>query len=131
MDKFLQALCLHNNNLKDISVLFQAEMKKGLSVKSRAAASVKMLPTHVSYTPTGSEKGQFLALDLGESHFKVQRVKLGDDELKRKVEIHEKMFPTHREWNGRAEEILEGIYAYKPHQFGKQTVSGLNLRFSL
>lgn len=45
---------LHDDQLSDISARFQAEMKKGLSVESNAAAAVKMLPTHVRSTPDGS-----------------------------------------------------------------------------
>ena len=45
---------LHDDQLKDISARFQAEMKKGLSAESNAAAAVKMLPTYVRSTPDGT-----------------------------------------------------------------------------
>lgn len=51
VDRFLYAMRLHDDQLFDISAHFQAEMRKGLST---AAASVKMLPTHVRSTPDGS-----------------------------------------------------------------------------
>ena len=53
MDRFLYAMRLHDDQLKEISARFQAEMKKGLSSDSNAAAAVKMLPTHVRATPNG------------------------------------------------------------------------------
>lgn len=49
---------LHDDQLSDISARFQAEMKKGLSAESNAAAAVKMLPTHVRSTPDGSGNSQ-------------------------------------------------------------------------
>lgn len=54
VDRFLYAMRLHDDQLIDISARFQAEMRKGLSSDSNAAASVKMLPTHVRSTPDGS-----------------------------------------------------------------------------
>lgn len=45
---------LHDDRLSDISKRFLAEMKKGLSAESTAAAAVKMLPTQVRSTPDGS-----------------------------------------------------------------------------
>ena len=54
VDRFLYAMRLHDDQLKDISARFQAEMKKGLSSESNAAAAVKMLPTHVRSTPDGT-----------------------------------------------------------------------------
>jgi len=50
----MYAMHLHDDQLSDISARFQAEMKKGLSAESNAAAAVKMLPTHVHSTPDGS-----------------------------------------------------------------------------
>lgn len=59
MDRFLYAMRFHDDQLNDISARFQAEMKKGLSSDSNAAASVKMLPTHVRSTPDGSGFSHF------------------------------------------------------------------------
>ena len=52
---------LNDDQLREISACFQAEMKKGLSAGSNVAAAVKMLPTHVCSTPDGSgtDKGVF------------------------------------------------------------------------
>lgn len=55
---FLSAMRLHDDQLKDISARLQAEMKKGLKSESNAAASVKMLPTHVRSTPDGTGYSQ-------------------------------------------------------------------------
>ncbi|KAF7669398.1 hypothetical protein LDENG_00192970 [Lucifuga dentata] len=99
VDRFLDGMRLQDNQLEDISTRFLAEMKKGLSAESNAAATVKMLPTHVRSTPDGSEKGQFLALDLGDTKFKVLQVKVREDtESKRRgVEIEEQTYPIPKE----------------------------------
>mmetsp|Transcript_46585 Transcript_46585/g.113445 ORF Transcript_46585/g.113445 Transcript_46585/m.113445 type:complete len:507 (-) Transcript_46585:10-1530(-) len=50
------------------------EMKSGLSRDSDS--SLLMLPTHLTSVPTGSEKGDYLALDLGGTNFRVLKVSL-------------------------------------------------------
>ncbi|XP_044202873.1 hexokinase HKDC1-like isoform X1 [Thunnus albacares] len=99
VDRFLYAMRIHDDQLTDISARFQAEMKKGLSAESNAAAAVKMLPTHVRSTPDGSEKGQFLALDLGGSKFKVLQVKVREGMGIRRggVEMEEKTYSIPKE----------------------------------
>lgn len=54
VDRFLHAMRLNDEQLKDIAARFGAQMKKGLSSDSNVAASVKMLPTHVQSTPDGT-----------------------------------------------------------------------------
>ncbi|XP_029950894.1 putative hexokinase HKDC1 isoform X3 [Salarias fasciatus] len=112
VDRFLHKMRLNDEQLNDISARFQAEMKKGLSAESNAAAAVKMLPTHVRSTPDGTEKGQFLALDLGGSKFKVLQIKVREDQGIRKggVEIEEKTYPIPNEvLNGRGTELFDHV----------------------
>ncbi|XP_029000098.1 hexokinase HKDC1-like [Betta splendens] len=110
VDRFLHAMRLHDDQLKDISARFQAEMKKGLSADSNAAASVRMLPTYVRSTPDGTEKGEFVVLDLGGSAFKVLQVKVREGEGNRKggVEMEEKTYPIPAEIRtGRGTDLLD------------------------
>ncbi|XP_038150506.1 hexokinase HKDC1-like [Cyprinodon tularosa] len=112
VDRFLHAMRLHDDRLSDISKRFLAEMKKGLSAESTAAAAVKMLPTQVRSTPDGSEKGEFLALDLGGSNFKVLRVKVREDVGIKKggVEMEEKTYPIPNELHaGKAAELFDHV----------------------
>ncbi|XP_029314653.1 putative hexokinase HKDC1 [Cottoperca gobio] len=112
VDRFLYAMRLHDDQLSDISACFQAEMKKGLSAESNAAAAVKMLPTHVRSTPDGSENGQFLALDLGGSRFKVLQVKVREGTGIRKggVEMEENTYPIPEELlTGRGTELFDHV----------------------
>ncbi|XP_034413019.1 hexokinase HKDC1-like isoform X2 [Cyclopterus lumpus] len=112
VDRCLVAMHLHDDQLSDISARFQAEMKKGLSVESNAAAAVKMLPTHVRSTPDGSEKGQFMVLDLGGSRFKVLQVKVREGMgIKRGgVEMVEKTYPIPKELHiGSGTELFDHV----------------------
>lgn len=51
---------------------FQFEMKRGLAGKK---SSLKMIPTYV-HRPSGSEKGSYIALDLGGTNFRILEVTL-------------------------------------------------------
>ena len=53
----------------------QSEMREGLK---RDNAVLKMLPTFVHAIPDGTEAGDFLALDLGGTNFRVLKVTLKD-----------------------------------------------------
>ena len=57
---------------------FHSEMRKGLSGRK---SSLKMIPTYAT-RPKGTEKGNFLALDLGGTNFRVLSLKLNG---KRKI----------------------------------------------
>lgn len=68
---------------------FNSELKKGLSRKTHSSASVKCFPTYVQELPNGSEKGKYLALDLGGTNFRVLLVKLLDETH---VEVESKIY---------------------------------------
>lgn len=63
---------LPEKEMRRIVKSFHSEMKKGLSGRK---SSLKMIPTHIE-KPTGNEKGDFLALDLGGTNFRILRLKL-------------------------------------------------------
>lgn len=57
--------------LKQLAVV-QAQMREAMVKGLRGeASSLRMLPTYVRATPDGSERGDFLALDLGGTNFRV------------------------------------------------------------
>ncbi|MGH0127911.1 UNVERIFIED_CONTAM: hypothetical protein FKN15_032741 [Acipenser sinensis] len=100
---------LSDEQLRDIMMRFRAEMEKGLSKDSNPTATVKMLPTHVRSTPDGSEKGEFLALDLGGSKFKVLRVKVSDNG-KQRVEMESQHYPISEEiTSGKGTDLFDHI----------------------
>ncbi|XP_004697201.1 hexokinase-3 [Echinops telfairi] len=58
-------------------VVVQAQMREAMAQGLRGeASSLRMLPTYVRATPDGSERGDFLALDLGGTHFRVLLVRV-------------------------------------------------------
>ncbi|XP_015267990.1 PREDICTED: hexokinase-3 [Gekko japonicus] len=62
--------------LEKVRNLMRQEMEKGLSKETHNIAVVRMLPTFVCHLPDGSERGDFLALDLGGTNFRVLVVQL-------------------------------------------------------
>ncbi|KAK1154424.1 hexokinase-2 isoform X1 [Acipenser oxyrinchus oxyrinchus] len=91
VDKYLYHLRLSEETLLDISKRFLKEMEKGLGRDTNATATIKMLPTFVRSTPDGTESGEFLALDLGGTNFRVLRVKVSDNG-KQKVEMENQIY---------------------------------------
>ena len=66
--KVLDGMLFGKSRLINVQQNLLKAMQKGLSsrnAKEHAEASVKMLPTYVSRLPDKTEKGTFLALDLG------------------------------------------------------------------
>uniref|UniRef100_A0A673A365 Hexokinase-2 n=1 Tax=Sphaeramia orbicularis TaxID=375764 RepID=A0A673A365_9TELE len=80
----------------DLSLRFRREMDKGLCRDTNPTAAVKMLPTFVRSTPDGTEQGEFLALDLGGSNFRVLLVRvMGNGEQKVEMENEIYAIPEH------------------------------------
>ncbi|XP_061115711.1 hexokinase-4 isoform X1 [Conger conger] len=93
VEQFLSEFLLKKEELKEVMKRMQHEMDRGLRLETHDKASVKMLPTYVRSTPEGSEVGDFLALDLGGTNFRVMLVKVGEDEQRGwKVETKHQMY---------------------------------------
>ncbi|XP_052772317.1 hexokinase type 2-like isoform X2 [Mya arenaria] len=60
---------------------------KGLGKETHPKARVKMFQTYVKHVPDGTEKGDFLALDLGGTNFRVLLVSLDGKEVKMESKI--------------------------------------------
>ncbi|KAL3083214.1 hypothetical protein niasHS_008408 [Heterodera schachtii] len=71
-----KCLALDDNQLRDIMAKIEMEYKKGLDPVTAPTACVKMLPTYIRAIAVGEEKGEFLALDLGGTNFRVLRITL-------------------------------------------------------
>ncbi|MFA5338108.1 MAG: hypothetical protein WC330_07230, partial [Candidatus Omnitrophota bacterium] len=72
-----------DEQLKNMVEAVRDEMYKGLAGER---SSIRMLPTFID-NPTGKETGQYLALDLGGSNFRVLMVKLKGDGKKPTIVI--------------------------------------------
>lgn len=119
MEQILSEFRLNKEDLEEVMRRMQHEMSRGLRLETHEEASIKMLPTYVCSTPEGSgrkkkkiletaisrlkeangiclvvtEVGDFLALDLGGTNFRVMLVKVGEDEERTfKVETKHQMY---------------------------------------
>nr|CAB3253285.1 hexokinase-2-like [Phallusia mammillata] len=73
---------LSDEQLNSIMLKLMDEMKKGLGKDTNAEAKVKMIPSFVKALPDGTERGSFLALDLGGTNFRVLLVKINEPDAK-------------------------------------------------
>lgn len=71
-----EMLTVSGDKLKEITEVFIKELDKGLSVKG---GNIPMIPGWVMDFPTGKEKGDYLAIDLGGTNLRVVLVKLTGD----------------------------------------------------
>ncbi|KAL4640873.1 hexokinase-1 [Arapaima gigas] len=93
IDKYLYAMRFSDETLLDIMNRFKREMENGLGRDTNPTATVKMLPTFVRSIPDGSEKGDFIALDLGGSNFRILRVKVSH-EKRQTVQMESQIYDT-------------------------------------
>uniref|UniRef100_A0A8C3KQ44 Hexokinase-2 n=2 Tax=Calidris pygmaea TaxID=425635 RepID=A0A8C3KQ44_9CHAR len=107
--KILEALKLSHDQLLEVKQRMRIEMEKGLGKETHEEATVKMLPTYVCSTPDGTEKGDFLALDLGGTNFRVLLVRVRNG-MRRGVEMHNKIYSIPVEiMQGTGEELFDHI----------------------
>ena len=69
---------MSDETLRRIKALLLKEMELGLQHQGTSKATVKMLPSFVRSTPNGTETGNFLALDLGGTNFRVLLISIKD-----------------------------------------------------
>ncbi|NWX33337.1 HXK1 protein, partial [Notiomystis cincta] len=109
IDETLAEFKLTHEQLLQVKKRMRAEMEAGLKKKTHETAKVKMLPTFVRSTPDGTENGDFLALDLGGTNFRVLLVKIRSGK-RRTVEMHNKIYAIPIEvMQGTGEELFDHI----------------------
>uniref|UniRef100_A0A7N8WNW0 Hexokinase-2 n=1 Tax=Mastacembelus armatus TaxID=205130 RepID=A0A7N8WNW0_9TELE len=109
IDQTLSEFCLTTEQLLEVKKRMRIEIQNGLSKSTQDSATVKMLPTFVRSTPDGSEHGDFLALDLGGTNFRVLLVKIRSGK-RRTVEMHNKIYAIPLEvMQGTGEELFDHI----------------------
>ncbi|SCV04757.1 LAME_0H21000g1_1 [Lachancea meyersii CBS 8951] len=74
IEKFEDMFTVKADKLKEVTEHFVEELNKGLSKKG---GNIPMIPGWVMDFPTGKEKGDYLAIDLGGTNLRVVLVKLG------------------------------------------------------
>merc|ERR1719262_1489707 len=84
-------------------------MSQGLAVDGHM---LKMIPTYISVFPTGEEKGEYYALDLGGSNFRVLKVALyGDKKGGHKVLAQSKVKIPEELMTGSGDDLFDFIAA--------------------
>ncbi|XP_022355392.1 putative hexokinase HKDC1 [Enhydra lutris kenyoni] len=108
IDHVLALFRLTREQLKDVQGKMRTEFENGLRKDTHLTATVKMLPTYVCGMPDGTEKGKFLALDLGGTNFRVLLVKIRSG--RRSVRMYNKIFAIPLEiMQGTGEELFDHI----------------------
>ncbi|XP_024417019.2 hexokinase HKDC1 isoform X2 [Desmodus rotundus] len=108
IDKVLALFQLTREHLVGVQDKMRAELEYGLKRDTHLLATVKMLPTYVCGMPDGTEKGKFLALDLGGTNFRVLLVKIRSG--RRSVRMYHKIFAIPLEiMQGTGEELFDHI----------------------
>uniref|UniRef100_A0A4W2GAB6 hexokinase n=1 Tax=Bos indicus x Bos taurus TaxID=30522 RepID=A0A4W2GAB6_BOBOX len=109
IEETLAHFSLTKEMLLEVKKRMRAEMELGLGKQTHDKAVVKMLPSFVRSTPDGTENGDFLALDLGGTNFRVLLVKIRSGK-KRSVEMHNKIYAIPIEiMQGTGEELFDHI----------------------
>ncbi|XP_066204252.1 hexokinase HKDC1 isoform X1 [Saccopteryx leptura] len=108
IDEVLALFRLPREQLVGVRDKMRAELEYGLKRDTHPLATVKMLPTYVCGMPDGTEKGKFLALDLGGTNFRVLLVKIRSG--RRSVRMYNKIFAIPLEiMQGTGEELFDHI----------------------
>ncbi|XP_017762059.1 PREDICTED: hexokinase type 2 isoform X2 [Eufriesea mexicana] len=81
-------LVLSDDQLRMVMQKLDEEINKGLSKETHNQASVKCFTTYVQDLPDGTEKGNFLALDLGGTNFRVLLITLEGQNFVMKSKIY-------------------------------------------
>lgn len=81
-------LVLSDDQLKTLMRVLLEEINKGLSKATHNDAVVKCFTTYVQDLPNGTEKGNFLALDLGGTNFRVLLITLDGMNFDMKSKIY-------------------------------------------
>ncbi|KAH9489941.1 Hexokinase type 2 [Bulinus truncatus] len=76
IEAFVKGFKLSGAAYKRVMSLLHQEMINGLRKQTHTLADIKMFPTFVRSLPDGTERGEFLALDLGGTNFRVLLVRL-------------------------------------------------------
>ncbi|XP_062846644.1 hexokinase HKDC1 isoform X2 [Trichomycterus rosablanca] len=109
IDDTLAEFTLSSAQLHQVKQKMRVELERGLKKDLHSSASVKMLPAYVYRTPDGTERGKFLALDLGGTNFRVLVVKIQSG-IRKSVRMYNKIYAIPLEiMQGTGEELFDHI----------------------
>ncbi|KAF6081402.1 hexokinase 3 [Phyllostomus discolor] len=121
LEETLALFRLNHEQLAQVQAQMREAMAQGLRGE---ASSLRMLPTYVRATPDGSERGDFLALDLGGTNFRVLLVRVAASGVQITSEIYS--IPEHVA-QGPGEQLFDLIVDCILNFQQKQGLSGQSL----
>ncbi|KAK5981467.1 Phosphotransferase [Trichostrongylus colubriformis] len=108
IENICKCFVLTNETLEQVMTLLETSIDRGLNDDSGAAGALKMLPTYVRAVPNGEESGDFLALDLGGTNFRILLIRLSG----REAEMTGKVYSVPDSiMQGAGEELFDHIAA--------------------
>jgi len=93
VENILKPLDLKDEDYKKVMDAMLKDMEAGLHPDHHATSNIKCYPTYVRAVPDGTENGDFLALDLGGTNFRVLLINLNGMEVKMESKIF--IIPQH------------------------------------
>lgn len=93
IENIVRPFILTDDDYQKIMGVMEDNFNKGLGKETNKSARVKMFQTYVKAVPDGTEKGDFLALDLGGTNFRVLLISLDEKEVKMESKIY--LIPQH------------------------------------
>ncbi|XP_054611511.1 hexokinase-2-like [Dunckerocampus dactyliophorus] len=124
---YLNQFTLSLEVLQQVSARLERALKQGLGKHSHHKACVQMLPTFVTATPDGTEKGDFLALDLGGTNFRVLHVRVVEEE-QRVVKMDSQICAIPKEMmQGSGKQLFDHIAACLGEFLATQDLKGKTL----
>ncbi|CAL1537485.1 unnamed protein product [Lymnaea stagnalis] len=93
VENILKPLDLTDDHYIKVMDLMHGDIIKGLTPETHQKANIKCFPTYVRTVPDGTESGDFLALDLGGTNFRVLLINLNGQEVKMESKIF--LIPQH------------------------------------
>uniref|UniRef100_A0A0N4ZES1 Phosphotransferase n=1 Tax=Parastrongyloides trichosuri TaxID=131310 RepID=A0A0N4ZES1_PARTI len=76
IQEICKPLILTNEDCRELMVRMEQSFEEGLRPETAKTAAIKMLPSYVRAVSNGTERGNFLALDLGGTNFRVLLITL-------------------------------------------------------
>uniref|UniRef100_A0A7I4YMY3 Phosphotransferase n=1 Tax=Haemonchus contortus TaxID=6289 RepID=A0A7I4YMY3_HAECO len=135
VDKQVEEACrclnLSDDVLRNVMAALKQGMNQGVQKGTPMGVGLKMIPSYVRAIPNGTETGDYLALDLGGTNFRVLLIRLRGKEAEMVAKIYEIPSSIQR-GTGDAlfDHIANCIALFCEEQFGKNHKKKLPLGFT-
>ena len=104
----MSPLSLTADQMRKMKAVFQEEMKLGAMSKPSKKSSLLMMNTYITELIDGSESGDFLALDLGSTNFRVCHLNMCSGRKEEKFDVKYYDIPEEMK-KGKADPLFEHI----------------------